>query len=162
MSDRRKSAHLKGIMASLARATELSRPAPDLLPQNAISGSERAWKRFVEEDVAFRMPRDLVRRLEEYARQLNVEQPQWNASATEVAYFILNWALDQKQLTDMEMDIISAALVAEGNRANQALELLRKRLQELDAFDAQYLMSEVAELKRLQQDLKELCVSLRF
>lgn len=161
MSVRRKSAHLERIRSSLARAVELPRPPATLPSQDPDSGSERAWRRFVEEDVAFRIPGDLVRRLEAYARQLNVEQPELNASATEIAYFLLNWALDQQQLTDTEMDIIGAALAAEGNRANQALELLRERLQELEAFDAQRLMTEVAELKRLQQDLSELCASFK-
>lgn len=163
MSSRRKSAHLERIMASLARATEPPKPAPNLpRPEDATSGSARAWKRFVEEEVSFRMPGDLVRRLEKYARQLNVEQPELNASPTKLAYFLLNWALDQQQLTNMETDIIGAALAAEGNRANQALELLRERLQELDTFDAQRLINEVAELKRLQHDLNELVVSLRL
>jgi hypothetical protein len=103
------------------------------------------------------MPGDLARRLEAYALRLNAEQPELNASATEIAYFLLTWALDQQQLMDTEMDIIGAALAAEGNRANQALELLRERLQELETFDSQRLMTEVAELERLQQDLNELC-----
>ncbi|MFZ0255410.1 MAG: hypothetical protein WAN46_07155 [Gammaproteobacteria bacterium] len=161
MSGRRKTAHLKRIMASLVRATELPRPAPGLLGHDSASGSERAWKRFVEGDVALRMPSDLARRLEEYARQLNIAQPKLHASAATIAYLLLNWALDQQQLTDTEMDIIGAALAAEGNRANQALELLRERLQELEAFDAQRLMREVAELEQLRQDLSELCLSLK-
>lgn len=161
MSIRRNRARLERIMASLVRATKLPRPASALLHHDRFaSGSERAWKRFVEEDVAFRMPGDLVKRLEEYARQLNVGQPELNASAASIAYALLNWALDQQQLTDMDMDIIGAALAAEGKRADQALELLREKLQELEAFDAQRLRREVAELERLQQDLSELCVSL--
>lgn len=160
MSGPRKTAQLDRVMASLARATELPSSIPTLPNHGLSSGSERAWRRFVEEDVAFRMPGDLVRRLEAYARQLNDEQPELNASAKRIAYLLLNWALDQQQLTDTEMDIISAALAAEGNRANQALELLRERLQELESFDAQCLMMEAAELERLRQDLSELCVSL--
>jgi hypothetical protein len=157
MSRRRKSAHIERIRSSLARAVGLPRPPPTLPHQYPYPGRERAWKRFVEEDIAFRMPGDLARRLEAYALRLNAEQPELNASATEIAYFLLTWALDQQQLMDTEMDIIGAALAAEGNRANQALELLRERLQELETFDSQRLMTEVAELERLQQDLNELC-----
>ncbi|MGC1952298.1 MAG: hypothetical protein WA970_06955 [Gammaproteobacteria bacterium] len=161
MSSRRKTAHLERIMASLARATEVPRPARAFPEHDPASGSERAWKRFVEEDVVFRMPGDLVRRLEGYARQLNVAQPELNASAPRIAYLLLNWALDQQQLTGTEMDILGIALAAEGNRANQALELLRERLQELEAFDAQRLIREAAELEQLRQDLSALCLTLK-
>ena len=147
-------------MASLARAVELPKPTRNFPHQDSQSGSERAWKRFVEEDVVFRIPGDLLRRLETYARQVNVERPELNASAAKIAYVLLNWALDQQQLTDTEMDIIGAALAAEGNRANQALELLRESLYELDTFDAQHLIKEIAGLEQLHQDLSEMCVSL--
>ncbi len=162
MSGRRKSARLERIMASLVRATKPPRPESAPAVHDLASGSERAWKRFIEEDVAFRMPSDLVRRLEDYAHQLNAGQPDLNASATSIAYALLNWALDQQQLTDIDMDIISAALAAEGKRANLSLALLREKLQELEAFDAQRLMREITELERLQQDLSELCVSLEL
>lgn len=161
MAGRRKSARLERIMASLTRAGNLPSPDSSLSAQHGlVSGAERAWKRFVEEDVAIRIPGDLVRRLEAYARRVNAGQPQLNASPASIACAILNWALDQQQLTDIGMDIIGAALAAEGKRANQALELLQERLRELESFDARRLRAEAAELERLRQDLGELCVSL--
>ncbi|MGF1612564.1 MAG: hypothetical protein ACFCVA_01260 [Gammaproteobacteria bacterium] len=148
-------------MASLARATAGARAMPPLLHQDPASGSEQAWKRFVEEDMAFRVPVDLVRRLERYAHQLSMEQPGLNVTSTWVAAFLLNWALNHQELTDIEPDMLSAALAAEGDRANQVLELLQEKLQELEAFDTQRLLREIAELEQLQGQLNGLCSGLR-
>lgn len=160
MSNRRKSAHLERIMASLTRATKVSDVTRASLNQHASSGREQAWKRFVDEDVTLRVPRDLARRLARYAQKLSSEQPHQDVAATNVAYSLLSWALEQKELAHPRATTVEA-LISYANQVHPTFEVLWMRLQDLQSFDPRYLLGELAELERLHADLTRLCSSLR-
>lgn len=150
-----KRAQLEPIMASLAaRATSSTglnlRPDP-----RRRTGSERAWKRFIEGDVAFRLPADLMERLDEYAGRVGANAPKHRLSASEIAQLMLSWVLYhiQREPTSETARDLAAALKREASRLDYHLDVICDVLDVLERFDARILGQELAEVKQLYDDL---------